>query len=91
MTVRQPLVVLAVALLGVAWMQAPAPGFQLTDITESSGLRFSHYTGASGRKYLPETLGSGAAFVDIDGDGAQDVIFANGTDWPGSPGQSRAT
>ena len=67
------------------------PGLQLADVTEASGLHFTHYTGATGRKFLPETLGAGAAFVDIDGDGAQDVVFANGSDWPGAPRSTPAT
>jgi enediyne biosynthesis protein E4 len=58
-----------------------SPGFALEDVTAASGLKFTHHSGATGRKFLPETLGAGAAFVDIDGDGAQDVVFANGTNW----------
>ena len=47
------------------------------------GIRFTHNNGAFGRKYLPETLGSGAAFLDYDNDGWQDMLLVNGTDWPG--------
>jgi hypothetical protein len=62
---------------------APSAGFELVDVTQPSGLRFTHNTGAFGRKYLPETLGAGAGFLDIDGDGRQEILFVNGTDWPG--------
>lgn len=55
------------------------------DVTAAAGLRFSHVSGASGRKYLPETMGSGAAFLDADGDGDQDVLLVNSTNWPGQP------
>ena len=54
------------------------PGFQLVDITGAAGLRFTHLTGATGRKYLPETLGSGVTVFDADGDGRQDVLFMSG-------------
>jgi len=40
------------------------PGFRFTDITKSSGIHFDHHSGAFGRKYLPETLGPGCAFID---------------------------
>jgi hypothetical protein len=56
-----------------------------TDVTTESGIRFRHDNGAFGRKYLPETMGSGAAFVDVDGDGWQDVFLVNSTTWPGRP------
>ncbi len=54
-------------------------GFELVDVTAAAGLRFEHFTGASGRKYLPETLGSGVAVFDADGDGWQDVLLLSGT------------
>ena len=58
-------------------------GFHLTDVTSQSGIQFHHNTGAFGGKYLPETLGSGCAFLDYDNDGWQDILLLNGMDWPG--------
>src|SRR5262245_61090886 len=37
---------------------------EFTDVTAQAGLRFRHNNGAYGRKYLPETTGSGCAFLD---------------------------
>jgi hypothetical protein len=66
--------------------QNAAPSsIQFTDVTKSSGITFTHYNGAFGKKYLPETLGPGVAFIDYDGDGRQDLFFTNGKDWPGRP------
>ncbi len=58
-------------------------GFKLVDVTGASGLKFRHDNGASGGKLLPETLGSGCAFLDYDADGWQDILLVNGMDWPG--------
>ena len=52
------------------------------DITHSAGLHFTHNNAASGKKYLPETMGSGVAFLDYDNDGWQDILLVNGEDWP---------
>ncbi len=59
------------------------PGFSLVDVTSAAGVQFRHHTGAFGAKYLPETLGSGCAFLDYDGDGWPDILLVNGMDWPG--------
>jgi hypothetical protein len=59
------------------------PGFRLVDVTNQAGVRFSHNSGAYGGKLLPETLGSGCAFLDYDADGWQDILLVNGMDWPG--------
>ncbi len=59
------------------------PGFRLVEIAASAGIHFQHNTGAYGGKLLPETLGSGCAFLDYDGDGWQDILLINGMDWPG--------
>jgi len=56
---------------------------RLVDVTAAAGIQFQHNTGAYGGKLLPETLGAGCAFIDYDGDGWQDVLLVNGTDWPG--------
>ena len=77
------------ALTGTA---APAsfPGFRFTDVTSVSGIQFQHNSGSFGGKFLPETLGSGCAFLDYDRDGWQDIILINGMDWPGHK-QRRST
>ncbi len=62
---------------------ASSIGFRLVDVTQSAGIRFQHNSGAYGGKLLPETLGSGCAFLDYDGDGWQDILLVNGMDWPG--------
>jgi hypothetical protein len=59
------------------------PGFRLADVTAAAGVQFQHNSGAFGGKYLPETLGSGCAFLDYDGDGWQDILLISGADWQG--------
>jgi hypothetical protein len=54
------------------------------DITAKAGISFTHNNGAAGKKYLPETMGPGVAFIDYDNDGWPDIFLVNGTDWPGS-------
>jgi hypothetical protein len=58
------------------------PGFRLVNVTGSAGIQFQHNSGAYGGKLLPETLGSGCAFLDYDRDGWQDILLINGMDWP---------
>src|SRR5712691_3235380 len=67
-----------------AWAPtSPAAGFRLVDVTNAAGIQFRHNSGAYGGKLLPETLGSGCAFLDYDSDGWQDILLVNGMDWPG--------
>ena len=77
------LLIVLVAMPGQVSAQQNAR-IHFTDITQSSGIRFAHNNGATGKKYLPETLGPGVAFIDYDNDGWQDIILANGEDWPGA-------
>jgi len=65
----------------VASVIGPAKAIRFTDITGPAGIRFVHNAGKAGRKYLPETMGSGVAFIDADGDGWQDLLFVNSKDW----------
>ncbi len=53
------------------------------DVTQQAGIRFVHNNGAFGKKFLPETMGPGVAFIDYDNDGWPDVFLVNGMDWPG--------
>lgn len=53
------------------------------DVSAESGISFQHRSGARGKKYMPETVGSGCAFLDYDGDGRLDLFYINSTDWPG--------
>ncbi|MGA2413413.1 MAG: CRTAC1 family protein [Candidatus Sulfotelmatobacter sp.] len=69
---------------------AAAAGFRLVDVTSSAGLQFQHNSGAFGGKFLPETLGSGCAFLDYDRDGWQDILLVSGMDWAGHK-QRRST
>ncbi len=60
-----------------------SPGFRFVDVTSSAGIQFQHNSGGYGGKLLPETMGSGCAFLDYDSDGWQDILLINGMDWPG--------
>jgi enediyne biosynthesis protein E4 len=62
---------------------ASGPGFRLVDVTTQAGIHFLHNSGAFGGKFLPETMGSGCAFLDYDSDGWQDILLINGMGWPG--------
>jgi hypothetical protein len=66
---------------------AAAPGFQFVDVTAQAGIHFQHNSGAYGGKLLPETLGSGCAFLDYDRDGWQDILLINGMNWPNHKAQ----
>jgi hypothetical protein len=80
--VLRPLVLALLASIVVARM--PAAGSAVfADVTARAGIRFVHTSGAFGKKYLPETIGSGVVFFDADGDAWQDLLFVNSSPWPG--------
>jgi len=58
---------------GQAWLE---------DATEKLGLNFVHDVGPVGTYFMPESLGSGTAIFDYDGDGRMDVFLLQnaGTD-----------
>ncbi|HVV46010.1 MAG TPA: CRTAC1 family protein [Bryobacteraceae bacterium] len=78
---------IAVGVAGVSAMlfglrAAPPPtDIHFTDVTAAAGIHFTHNAGRTGKKWLPETMGSGVAFFDADGDGHLDILLLNGSDW----------
>src|SRR5438132_8219189 len=67
------------------------PAVRFTDVTAAAGIRFHHVNGAEGNKYMPETMGSGCAFIDYDNDGWQDILLINGEPWEGMRDEGRGT
>ncbi len=66
-----------------------ASSIRFEDVTKTSGVTFVHVNGAAGKKWMPETMGSGVAAFDADGDGRVDLLFVNGRYWPGDPKAAR--
>jgi enediyne biosynthesis protein E4 len=60
----------------------PSGPIEFVDVTAQAGIHFKHNSGAFGKKYLPETMGSGVCLIDYDDDGWQDIFFVNSMDWP---------
>ncbi len=56
--------------------QNPRAGY-FTEITAEVKLDFVHETGVDGSYYMPESLGSGGAFLDYDNDGDLDIYLIN--------------
>jgi len=59
------------------------PNVVFSNVTIQAGINFVHNNAATGQKLLPETMGPGVAFVDLDNDTFPDLLFVNGTGWPG--------
>ena len=59
-----------------------APVLRFTDVTAAAGLDFTHAAGANGQRWYPETIGSGVAFFDYDGDTWPDILLVNSGAWP---------
>ena len=63
-------------------VDAPGDAVSFADITAESGINWTHFSGARGKKYMPEVETPGCAFFDYDGDGLPDILLLNGADWP---------
>jgi len=79
---------LVAALTAESHSQSPTTAGNFTDVTRVAGIRFTHNNGAFGARYLPETMGSGCAFIDYNNDGWPDIFLVNGLNWPERSGPS---
>jgi hypothetical protein len=80
----------SLGLSAIAAAQSAEAGVTFQDVTAKAGIHFIHNNGAFGKKFLPETVGPGVAFIDYDNDGWPDIFLVNGTDWAGH-GQKHTT
>jgi len=81
--------ILLFSLAGLA--PAQSSPIRFTNITDAAGIGFVHNNGAFGKKWLPETLGPGCAFIDYDNDGYPDILLINGQDWSSHEIHGRTT
>jgi len=75
--------IIAVLFFTLITLPLAAQSIQFRDITSQAGIHFIHNNGAFGKKWLPETMGPGCAFIDYDNDGYPDILLVNGEDWRG--------
>jgi enediyne biosynthesis protein E4 len=82
---------IALCLVACLSISSSAQSISFRDITAQAGIHFMHNNGAFGKKWLPETMGPGCAFIDYDNDGYPDIVLINGEDFPGHPHGGRTT
>lgn len=60
----------------------PCKGVSFAEVATPSGLDFRYQRGASDARHLPETMGSGLAWLDADGDGWLDLYLVQAGPFP---------
>lgn len=69
------------SLAGCSRSKAPETqrGVLFREAAAEAGLKFHHFTGATGQYFMPEIMGAGVALLDYDNDGDLDVYLLQGT------------
>jgi hypothetical protein len=63
--------------LGALPLRAERPPLFEAIPPKASGIQWIHENARSARRYLPETMGPGVAFLDFDNDGWMDIFLVN--------------
>jgi len=77
-------VVVVLVLLCIFACARASEAIVLTDVTKETGVTFIHTDGSSGQHYIVESVASGLALFDYDGDGDVDIYFLNGSPLKGT-------
>ncbi len=79
----------SILLGGASRAAAPAaPGIRFREVSKPWGLVFRHHHAGTGHYYMVETMGSGVAIFDYDGDGDPDVFMVDSGILPGYHGET---
>jgi len=72
-----------VVLTGVVGAEITRCPIQFRNVTAQTGIKFKHFDGHSGRRYIMEPMSAGVAILDYDSDGDMDIYFLNGAPFKG--------
>jgi hypothetical protein len=75
------IVLSAAGLVGLAGMAPQGVGtvIRLVDVAEQVGVSVLNVSGDASKDYILDSIGSGAAWLDYDGDGNLDLLIVNGS------------
>lgn len=64
----------------------PSGALRFVDVSEDWGVELRHHAGRHPDKWLPETMGGGVALLDVNRDGALDLLTVDSGDLAAAPG-----